>query len=84
MRFPRQKFRESIMPFQVSAGRKVSSIVSTIRKTNKPPPVVDRYYHVADDLMILLRLVEETDVGVITYELTTVDGVPLADSPLVR
>ncbi|MGH2569633.1 MAG: hypothetical protein ACRDGR_00315, partial [bacterium] len=83
MRYPRQKFRESIMPFQVSADRKVRAIISTIRKSNKVP-VVDRYYHVADDLMILLRLVEETDAGVITYELTAVDGVPLADSPLVR
>jgi hypothetical protein len=46
---------------------------------------VDRYYHAADDRMILLRMVvEEPDVGVITYELTTVDGVPLADSELVR
>jgi hypothetical protein len=85
MRYPRQKFRESIMPFQVAADRKVSAIISTLRKTNKPPPVVDRYYHVADDRMILLRMVvEEPDVGVITYELTTVDGVPLADSELVR
>jgi len=78
-RYPRQKFRESILPFRISEARTVRAIVSTLRKDNKIP-VVDRYYHVADELMILLRWVQETDVGVITYELTAVDGVPLAES----
>jgi hypothetical protein len=83
MRYPRQKFRESTMWFRISDDRQVRTIISTLRKDNKIP-IVDRYYHVANDLMILVRMESDTEVGLLTWELTAVNGVPLAESELIR
>jgi hypothetical protein len=80
-RYPRQKFRESIVPFQLSAERKIPVIISTVRKDNKVP-IVDRYYHAKNGHQILMRLEEAAQYGLLTWELTTVNGVPVAESDL--
>ncbi len=45
---------------------------------------MDRYYHAKAGHQILLRLQEQVDYGLLTYELTAVNGVPIAESDLLQ
>ena len=67
----RQKYREGQFVIPVSEGRKASVIISTLRRPDKRR---DRYYHLDSDHMPLIRLEEETNYGLMTYELTTING----------
>ena len=77
--FPRQKFRQSVMPFQVGPQRSVSTIISRLPKSSKTPES-DRTWHTNNAHQILVRLEETSDFGLMIYELVAVDGVPVADS----
>jgi hypothetical protein len=73
----RQKFREGKFKTPIAGGGEVSVIVSTLKR---PDQKRDRYFHMDDPHLILLRLEESTSYGLMTYELTKIDGEPLASS----
>jgi hypothetical protein len=78
---PRQKFNEGVLPFVVGPDKQVPAVVTRLDKPNKTS---DRLWNAASGHGILLRMEEKSSLGLITYELAAVNGVPPAQSQLVR
>ncbi len=77
---PRQKVRDAILPFNLG-DRQVRSIQSTIRKPDKTS---DRIWNTTGDYQILLRMEEKSSLGVLVYELKSVNGVHPVESELIQ
>lgn len=78
---PRQKVRDAILPFGLPGGKKIRSIQSTIRKPDKS---ADRIWNTTGDYQILLRMEEKSSLGVLVYELTSVNGQSPDESELIQ
>jgi hypothetical protein len=76
----RQRFREAILPFDITPARSISTIITRVEKQDKTS---DRYWNADDAHEILLRLEETTSFGVMIYQLRTVNGESVADSKLL-
>jgi len=76
---PRQKFRESVAPFDIG-GREVSAIMSRIQRVEESSY---RIWNSANDLQILLRMEDSVPQAKLIYILTNVNGVPAAESELL-
>jgi hypothetical protein len=68
----RQKIREGIMPYILVRGKPVRAILTTLRK---PDETSNRYWHSAEPPQMLLRKEETTGYGILTYVLSTYNGV---------
>jgi hypothetical protein len=77
----RQRYQEATVKIPLTADRGATVFISTMRKVDKKK---DRYWHVKNKYQILIRMEESTNYGVMTYELTAVNGVPPEESELIR
>ncbi|MFN8177153.1 MAG: hypothetical protein U0167_04465 [bacterium] len=77
---PRQKFREGIFPFTVGT-KQVPAIVTRLDRPNK---TTDRIWNAATGPQILIRMEEASNMGKITYELVSVNGVAPDRSALLQ
>jgi len=75
----RQKFRESVSPFDVD-GREVPAITTRIRR---PDESSQRIWNTANDLQILLRMEDRVPQADLLYILANVNGVPATQSELL-
>jgi len=77
----RQRFREAEFPFEIGPKTSVPTVISRIEKKDKSH---DRIWNAVAGPQILLRMEESTNFGPMVYELRTVNGVPAAESGLLR
>jgi hypothetical protein len=77
----RQKIRAGIMPFIVVRGQTLRAVLTTLRKPDKN---ANKYWHLADDPLMLLRKEESTGYGTLTYVLTTYNGLSYKADPRPR
>lgn len=77
---PRQKIRDAVIPFSI-AGTQVASIQSTLRRKNGKS---DRIWNAVKGHQILLRMEERSTLGLMVYELTSVNGVHPSESDLIQ
>jgi len=78
----RQKYREAILPFTFAGGRKkVHAIRSRVKRPNEKS---DYLWNTVEGHQILLRMEESSNLGEMTYELRSVNGVAPAESELIR
>ncbi|GJM44921.1 MAG: hypothetical protein DHS20C21_17630 [Gemmatimonadota bacterium] len=78
---PRQKYREAVLPFVVSADKRVRSIVTRIKRPNDDS---DRLWNTVEGHQILLRMEEQTTQGLMVYELLSVNGVSAGESEYIQ
>ncbi len=75
----RQKIREAVMPFIRVRGETVRAVFTKLRK---PDETANQYWHSAEPPQMLLRKEETTGYGMLTYVLSTYNGVSYkADDP---
>lgn len=77
----RQLFREGILPFAIDKEREIPVTVCRIEALDKTS---DRIYNATTGPRILLRMEEVSNLGEIVYQLARVNGVPAAESELLR
>ena len=76
----RQRFREAVLPFEVTGSRSMSTIITRVDKQDKTS---DRYWNADDAHEILLRMEETTSFGVMIYQLKSVNGESLDTTKLL-
>ena len=78
---PRQKFREGRFLIPISEEKKVAVYLSSLRRLDEK---TDRYFHLDNEYMPLIRLEESTNYGVMTYELVSINGEPVTSAEMLR
>ncbi|MCA9751687.1 MAG: hypothetical protein KC591_05810 [Gemmatimonadetes bacterium] len=77
----RQRYREAILPIGLAADHTVPALVTRLRRKNDAN---DRLWNSANELEILLRMEESSNLGTFIYILNTVNGIPVTESELIE